>query len=206
MTASSRSSARLAVVLVIGCTLGLGSALALLIPQITGITGLVTTLFVVACLLAIATAPTARAANEDQRYALAKIFLGIEFIIIVTWLIAVVFLSVNDRFMLNFSLFASLFVVPTGMLLFKFRRLMAERGLVDPHGQCFLIKVRVPSAIGILVIAAVIILFRSKLNISLADVLKLAVATYMAPFSLVFMYEGLVLFYRLLMEALETPQ
>jgi len=86
---SSQSSARLAATLVFGCILA--SAIVPLMLATLEITRLVgtaslSTLITLACLFVVVTALIVRAVNDDQRYSLFKIFFGIEFILIVSWL------------------------------------------------------------------------------------------------------------------------
>jgi hypothetical protein len=58
--------------------------------------------------------------------------------VMMTFLIAFALLDIRNldigyyRPLIAFSFFGSLFGVPTVLLLFKFRRLLFERGLVDP--------------------------------------------------------------------------
>lgn len=199
---SSRSSARLAIALILGCILG--SAIVPLMLATLEITWTVAAaslsiLIVMETLLAIVTARIARACSDDQRYALLKFFLGIQFIVMVMYLVGAVFLG--NRFLLLFSSSAVVILIPALILLLKFKGLLIERGLCDSR------KVRATqlvSAVATIVFAAVVILFGSKLDILILDALRLVLAFVAAPIAIVTIHEGLVLLRGLWVEALQV--
>jgi hypothetical protein len=157
-------------------------------------------LIVMTTLLAIATARIARACNDDQRYALVKVFLGIYLIAVVIFLTGQVFLGNGFmRFILFLFPFVTVISIPALMLLLKFKGLLLERGLVDRR------KVRptqLVSAVAIIAFAAVGVLFGSRLHISILDAVNLVTLFVGAPLAVVTLHEGLVLLYGLLLESL----